>query len=294
MASRADLHTHSTYSDGLLTPTELVERAASRGLEVLALTDHDCTDGIAEALEAAQKYPQLLLIPGVELSTDVPQEEVHVLGYFLDWQNASFQDRLQHLRRSRLERGEKMLAKLKGLGIDLSWQRVKEIAGDGAVGRPHIALAMLEADHISSFEEAFDLYLARNKPAYVEREKLTPTEAVQLLTDASGLPTLGHPRDLQNLEPLLAELKEAGLIGIEVYYQDYSQQAIERLLEVAHRHDLLPLGGSDFHGIGSEHERDLGDIPLPFAPVQQLIALARQRHAQPLRPTSAGPQKALQ
>jgi len=277
MASKADLHTHSTYSDGLLTPTELVERAASKGLEVLALTDHDCTDGIAEALEAAQRHPQLLLIPGVELSTDMPQEEVHVLGYFFDWRNPGFQDRLQHLRQSRIERGQKMLAKLRRLGIDLSWQRVEEIAGDGAVGRPHIALAMLEAGHISSFEEAFHLYLGRNRPAYVEREKITPTEAVQLITDASGLPVLAHPRDLLNPEPLLVELKEAGLIGIEVYYQDYSQQAIERLLEVAHRHDLLPLGGSDFHGIGGEHERNLGDIPLPFESVEQLIALARQR-----------------
>jgi predicted metal-dependent phosphoesterase TrpH len=284
MASRADLHTHSTYSDGRLTPTELIERAVSRGLEVLALTDHDCTDGIAEALEAAQNHPRLLFIPGVEMSTDLPQEEVHVLGYFLDWRNPRFQGCLDHLRRSRLERGQKMLAKLKGLGIEVSWQRVKELAGDGVVGRPHIALAMLEAGHISSLEEAFDRYLARNSPAYVEREKITPAEAVQLLTDASGLPVLAHPRDLQNLESLLVELKEAGLIGMEVYYQDYDQQAIERLLAIAHQHDLLPLGGSDFHGIGGAHERDLGDIPLPFEPVEHLIALARQRQPQQAPP----------
>ena len=280
MASRADLHTHSTYSDGRLTPTELIERAASKGLEVLALTDHDCIDGTAEAQEAAQRYPQLLFIPGVELSTDVPHDEVHVLGYFLDWRNQRFQDRLARLRRSRLERGQKMLAKLKRLGIDVPWQRVKEIAGDGAVGRPHIALAMLEAGHISSLEEAFERYLGRNGPAYVEREKIAPTEAVELLTSASGLPVLAHPRDLQNLESLVVELKEAALIGIEVYYQDYDQQTIERLLAVARQHDLLPLGGSDFHGIGGAHERDLGDIPLPFEPVQQLVALARQRQPQ--------------
>jgi predicted metal-dependent phosphoesterase TrpH len=284
MSSRADLHTHSAYSDGRLTPTELVERAASRGLEVLALTDHDCTDGIAEALEAARKHPQLLFIPGVELSTDVPHEEVHVLGYFLDWQNPRFQDRLGRLRRSRLERGQKMLAKLKRLGIEISWQRVQELAGDGAVGRPHIALAMMEAGHISSLEEAFDRYIGRNGPAYVEREKITPTEAVHLLTDASALPVLAHPRDLQNLESLLLELKEAGVIGMEVYYQDYDQQAIERLLAIARQHDLLPLGGSDFHGIGGARERDLGDIPLPFEPVEQLVALARQRHTQRASP----------
>jgi hypothetical protein len=284
MSSRADLHTHSAYSDGRLTPTELVERAVSRGLEVLALTDHDCTDGIAEALEAAQKHPQLLFIPGVELSTDVPHEEVHVLGYFLDWQNPRFQARLGRLRRSRLERGRKMLAKLKRLGIEISWQRVQELAGDGAVGRPHIALAMMEAGHISSLEEAFDRYIGRNGPAYVEREKITPTEAVQLLTDASALPVLAHPRDLQNLDSLLLELKEAGVIGMEVYYQDYDQQAIERLLAIARQHDLLPLGGSDFHGIGGAHERDLGDIPLPFEPVEQLVALARHRHPQRASP----------
>ena len=284
MASRADLHTHSTYSDGNLTPTELIEKAVGRGLEVLALTDHDCTDGIAEALEAAQKHPPLLFIPGVELSTDLPREEVHVLGYFLDWQNPRFQGRLARLRRSRMERGQKMLTKLNHLGIDISWQRVKEIAGDGAVGRPHIALAMLEAGHISSLEEAFDRYLSRNGPAYVEREKITPAEAVQLVTDASGLPVLAHPRDLQNIESLLAELKATGIIGIEVYYQDYDQQAIERLLAIARQHDLLPLGGSDFHGIGGAHERDLGDIPLPFEPVEQLIALARQRQPQQAPP----------
>jgi predicted metal-dependent phosphoesterase TrpH len=280
MASRADLHAHSTYSDGRLTPTELIERAASKGLEVLALTDHDCIDGTAEAQEAAQRYPQLLFIPGVELSTDVPHGEVHLLGYFLDWRNPRFQDRLARLRRSRLERGQKMLAKLKRLGIDVPWQRVKEIAGDGAVGRPHIALAMLEAGHISSLEEAFERYLGRNGPAYVEREKIAATEAVELITSASGLPVLAHPRDLQNLESLVVELKEAALIGIEVYYQDYDQQTIERLLAVARQHDLLPLGGSDFHGIGGAHERDLGDIPFPFEPVQQLVALARQRQPQ--------------
>jgi predicted metal-dependent phosphoesterase TrpH len=284
MASRADLHTHTTFSDGSLTPTELIEQAVSRGLEVLALTDHDCTDGIAEALEAAQKHPRLLFIPGVELSTDLPREEVHVLGYFLDWQNPRFQDRLARLRRSRLERGQKMLTKLKHLGIDISWQRVEEIAGDGAVGRPHIALAMLEAGHISSLEEAFERYLARNGPAYVGREKITPVEAVQLVIDASGLPVLAHPRDLQNMESLLLELEAAGLIGIEVYYQDYDQQAIERLLAIARQHDLLPLGGSDFHGIGGAHERDLGDISLPFEPVEQLIALARQRQPQQAPP----------
>jgi hypothetical protein len=277
MASRADLHCHSTFSDGSLTPTQLVARAVQRGLEVIALTDHDCTDGLAEGLEAAARYPGFLLIPGVELSTDVPQDEVHVLGYFIAWRSSAFQERLARLRRSRLDRGQAMVAKLRELGIDLSWERVREIAGDGAVGRPHIALAMLEAGHIKTLDEAFDRYLSRNGPAYVEREKMTPTEAVQLITSVNGLPVLAHPAQLQDLDRFLEELKGAGLIGLEVYYQDYSSEDIDRLLAVARRHDLLPLGGSDFHGIGATLERDLGDIPLPFEPVEQFVALARQQ-----------------
>jgi predicted metal-dependent phosphoesterase TrpH len=277
MASKADLHTHTTYSDGSLTPAQLVARAVQRGLQVMALTDHDCTDGLPEALEEAARYPGFLLIPGVELSTDVPQNEVHVLGYFIEWQSPAFQERLRRLRVSRLDRGRAMLAKLRDLGIDLSWERVQQIAGDGAVGRPHIALAMLEAGHIKTLEEAFDLYLGRNGPAYVEREKMTPAEAVEMITSVRGLPVLAHPAQLEDLDHFLEELKGAGLLGLEVYYQDYSPEVIDRLLDVARRHELLPLGGSDFHGLGTAHERDLGDIPLPFESVEQLIALARQR-----------------
>jgi predicted metal-dependent phosphoesterase TrpH len=277
MASKADLHTHTTYSDGSLTPAQLVARAVQRGLQVMALTDHDCTDGLPEALEEAARHPGFLLIPGVELSTDVPQNEVHVLGYFIEWQSPAFQERLRRLRVSRLDRGRAMLAKLRDLGIDLSWERVQQIAGDGAVGRPHIALAMLEAGHIKTLEEAFDLYLGRNGPAYVEREKMTPAEAVEMITSVRGLPVLAHPAQLEDLDHFLEELKGAGLLGLEVYYQDYSPEVIDRLLDVARRHELLPLGGSDFHGLGTAHERDLGDIPLPFESVEQLIALARQR-----------------
>ncbi|HJX61673.1 MAG TPA: PHP domain-containing protein [Dehalococcoidia bacterium] len=277
MASRADLHCHTTFSDGSLTPTQLVDRAVQRGVEVMALTDHDCTDGLPEALEAASRHAGFLLIPGVELSTDVPQDEVHVLGYFIDWQSPAFQEHLDRMRRSRLHRGRAMLDKLRELGIDLSWERVQEIAGEGAVGRPHIALAILEAGRIKTLDEAFDKYLGRNGPAYVEREKMLPTEAVELITSVSGLPVLAHPAQLKDLDRFLEELKRAGLLGMEVYYQYYGPEDIDRLLAAARRHDLLPLGGSDFHGIGGGRERDLGDIPLPFEPVEQLIALARER-----------------
>jgi predicted metal-dependent phosphoesterase TrpH len=277
MPSRADLHCHTTYSDGSLTPAQLVDRAVQRGVQVMALTDHDCTDGLPEALDAASRYAGFLLIPGIELSTDVPEDEVHVLGYFIDWQSPALQERLDRLRGSRLSRGRAMLAKLRELGIDLSWERVQEIAGEGAVGRPHIALAMLEGGHIKTLDEAFERYLSRNGPAYAEREKMVPTEAVELITSVGGLPVLAHPAQLKDLDRFLDELKGAGLVGMEVYYQYYGPEDIDRLLAAARRHDLLPLGGSDFHGIGAGRERDLGDISLPFEPVEQLIALAHQR-----------------
>ena len=208
MPSRADLHTHSTYSDGVLTPKQLVDYAYSRGVRILALTDHDITDGIPEALEAARAYPDMLLIPGIEMSTDVPGNEVHVLGYFIDWQDAEFQRVLARLRDSRVDRARRMVERLAELGVPVSWERVRELAGEGAVGRPHIAQALVEAGHVSSVNEAFELYLGRNRPAYVEREKMTPAEVVQLLRKVGGLAVLAHPRELEGqLDGLLPELK---------------------------------------------------------------------------------------
>ncbi|MCS7275644.1 MAG: PHP domain-containing protein [Dehalococcoidia bacterium] len=280
MPSRADLHTHSTYSDGVLTPKQLVDYAYSRGVRILALTDHDITDGIPEALEAARAYPDMLLIPGIEMSTDVPGNEVHVLGYFIDWQDAEFQRVLARLRDSRVDRARRMVERLAELGVPVSWERVRELAGEGAVGRPHIAQALVEAGHVSSVNEAFELYLGRNRPAYVEREKMTPAEVVQLLRKVGGLAVLAHPRELEGqLDGLLPELKAAGLVGMEVYYQDYTPEEIQRLLAWARRFDLLPLGGSDYHGLGGPQQREPGDIPLPDEPVQQLLALAAARPA---------------
>ncbi len=278
MPSRADLHTHSTYSDGVLNPKELVDLAYRRGVRVLALTDHDTTEGLPEALEAARAYPDLLLIPGIEMSTDVPGNEVHILGYFIDWHDQGFQRELARLRDSRLHRGRRMVEKLAQLGVHISWERVLAIAGAGAVGRPHIAQAMVEAGYVQDINEAFQRYLGRNGPAYVEREKLTPVEVVQLLLRVGGLAVLAHPRELVGeLGHLLPPLKAAGLVGMEVYYQDYTPEEIEALLEWARRFDLLPLGGSDYHGLGGPQQREPGDIPLPDEPVQKLLELAKAR-----------------
>jgi hypothetical protein len=270
------LHTHSNLSDGLLSPTRLVELAASRGVQIMALTDHDSLEGIPEALEAASRHPGFTLIPGVEMSTDIPKGEVHVLGYFLDPNDEQLREELASLRGSRLDRGRRIVEKLRGLGMDVTWERVQEIAAGAAVGRPHVAQALVEKGCVASFQEAFDLYIGRNGPAYVERTKMTPEETVALLRDSGGLPALAHPKDMEDLEELLEDLVPAGLAGLETYYQDYDEDTIERLLSLARRHDLLPPGGSDYHGHGADHERLPGDIPLPDEAIDAFMALAER------------------
>ena len=174
MGSRADLHTHSTFSDGVLTPTELIELAYNRGVRVMSLSDHDTTEGLPEAFAAAARHPGFMLIPGIEMSTDIPGSEVHVLGHFIDWKDERFERELVILRKSRLGRARQMVERLAKLGKPVAWERVESFAGEGSVGRPHIARALVEASHVATVSEAFDLYLSRTGPAYVERDRLTP------------------------------------------------------------------------------------------------------------------------
>lgn len=275
MGSKADLHTHSTASDGVLTPTQLVDLAAEQGVQVLALTDHDSLEGIREAQAAAARHPGLHLIPSVELSTDIPGSEVHVLGYFLDPANTELQDFLARFRASRLNRGRRMVEKLQALGMPITWERVQEIAGDAAVGRPHIAQALLEKGLVASIQEAFEKWIGRNGPAYAEREKMTPAEAVRFLLRVQGIPVLAHPGYTENVDEILPELVAAGLVGIEVYYRDYDAQQIARLEALADRYGLVPTGGSDFHGLKNPGERLPGDIPFPEAAIKRFIATAR-------------------
>jgi len=282
MTSQGDFHTHSTISDGRLTPTELVDLAYRNGVRIMSLTDHDIVDGLPEAFEAAAKYSDLTLVPGIEMSTDIKGGEIHILGHFIDWENQPFRDRLSQLQESRLGRARGMVQKLAGLGKPVAWERVQAIADEGSVGRPHIAQAMVEAGHVSSLNEAFDLYLSRTAPAYVERDKLTPEDNVRLLLDVGGLVTLAHPAEgggMENIEPLLARLADAGLSAMEVYYQDYDPQMIERLRKLADQFGLIPLGGSDYHGLGNPRQREPGMIPLPMEQVERYLNLARQRGA---------------
>ena len=275
--SQIDLHLHSTVSDGKLSPADIVRKSAARGLTVIALADHDAVDGIAPALAAARAFPQLKVIPCVEISTDVPNGEVHVLGYFIDYTDHELKATLERMRHSRRERASGMVIKLDKLGIHIEWQRVQEIAGSGSIGRPHIARAMLEKGYIGSIKEAFTKYISRNGPAYVEREKMTPVEAMELLLRTNGLPVLAHPLTINDREALVTELKAAGLVGIEAYYNDYTADEISKLVSLADRHGLITTGGSDYHGLDNSTETMIGGADVPIESAEHLIALAKQR-----------------
>lgn len=274
--SRADLHVHTSASDGRFSPSEIIHKAAELGISVIAISDHDTVDGVAPALEAAKAFPELMVIPAVEISTYAPSGEVHVLGYFVDYTNTELLDTLERFKHSRRERAQKMINRLAGLGIHIDWQRVQELAGGESIGRPHIAQAMLEKGYISSLLEAFEKYIGEGKPAYLPRDKVTPAQAVKLILQASGLPVLAHPLTVHNMESLLAELKSAGLVGLEVYYDNYNSEEIHLLTNLANKYNLILTGGSDYHGLNIVTEPMLGSINLPDKAIKQLLDLAKQ------------------
>jgi predicted metal-dependent phosphoesterase TrpH len=275
MAVEVDLHLHTLASDGRLTPTELVRLVAGQGLKCVAITDHDTTEGLAEAYEAARDFPDLTIIPGIELSADIPGDEVHVLGYFLDYADQELQEQLRQFRIGRVDRAKLMVEKLAGLGIHLEWERVQAMAGDGAVGRPHIALAMVEAGYCKQPKEAFPEYLGRNGLAYVERPKLTPDGAVEMIHRVGGLAVLAHPAYMNDMETGIANLAGIGLTGMEVHYAKYHDDTIRQLARLAREYDLIPCGGSDYHGLGNTDECLPGENGPPLDSVDRLEAAAQ-------------------
>jgi 3',5'-nucleoside bisphosphate phosphatase len=277
MPNYIDLHTHSTASDGIYSPTELLHRAKDIGLRVVALTDHDSTDGLLEAAQVASKL-DIELIPGIEINTDVAGGEVHVLGYFPEYERPAFQAVLKVLRDARERRGQRMVELLNEQGIAVSWERVREIA-QGSVGRPHVAKALLEAGYVKTIGEAFDTYIGKGCYAYVPRYRLTPVDAVRLIVSANGLPVIAHPIELPGLAELrswLPELCEAGMAGLETYYGPYTTAEEQALRALADEFHLIPTGGTDFHGPGI-HPTPLGGRPVPPEAVERLKAEAAKR-----------------
>ena len=268
MTSQVDLHLHTTASDGAYAPAAVVALARERGLRTIAITDHDSMEGVAEALAAAGHG--LEVIPGVEINTDIPHAEVHILGYHVDYHHAELQDVLQRLRDFRRDRARRMVEKLARLGMPVDWRRVAALAGEGAVGRPHVAQALVERGYVADVSQAFDRYLGREGPAYVERHKLTPVEATRLIVRAGGLPVLAHPSGLEHLPTLLDELTAAGLVGLEAYYTGYLPEETQGLLLLAQKYGLVATGGSDFHGGSILPHADLGAV---FVPMEAVAAL---------------------
>lgn len=248
MASRVDLHLHTKASDGALQPAELVKAANRIGIRVMAVTDHDSVNGIAEAQEAASDLA-IEVMPGIELSASLDGDEIHILGYLLDADDPSLQKALRRLQEDRLVQAQAMVERLGALGYPLEWDRVMAIANGGSVGRPHIARALVERGAVASVDEAFSRFLRRGGPAYVEGSKFFPYEAVSLIREAHGVPSLAHPIIVGagdyhlDLERLLPMMKESGLGGIETYYKGYTPEITMSLLAVAERIGLyLPVG----------------------------------------------------
>jgi len=270
-----DLHIHSTASDGRLTPAEVVARAAKLGMSAIAITDHDSVKGIESALTAARKYPDLRVIPGVEMGAEVPSGEMHILGYFVNHKSTELQQALKTLRDSRANRVKRMIVKLDGIGIEIQWEDVSSLASGASLGRPHLAQALLNSGHTASIDEAFERYIGHDGPAFVVREKMTPLETVELITRTGGLAVLAHPARTADLDATISELKSAGLVGMEVYYKDYDHQTINRLREIADNHQLIACGGSDYHGF--EDGNEIGQCDVPQETVDQLIHVWEQR-----------------
>ncbi|MCB9491719.1 MAG: PHP domain-containing protein [Dehalococcoidia bacterium] len=277
MSSEGDFHCHSNRSDGTRSPADLVAMAAAHGVRVFALTDHDTLDGLDEARAAVAAHPGMAFVPGVEFGCYEPGTEVHILGLFVDPTDDAFRTEIAEAHRMRIERGEAITAALASLGVPVSWGRVREIAGEASVGRPHFARALIEAGHVADVDEAFARYLGRNSPAYIEGKRLYPQEAIELIHGAGGLAVFAHPPFTADYERIAEGLAGMGLDGIEVYYRHYEPEVVESLRALAERLDLVPSGGSDFHGLEREHEHEPGHFDMPREAVARLLEVARER-----------------
>lgn len=250
--SRLDLHLHTTHSDGSLSPTEVVRLAHQAGVTALAITDHDITTGLAEAMATGLQFG-IEIIPGVEISSIFGNSELHMLGYFLDDGDTELNERLTALRESRHRRNPQIIERLQTMGIEITYEEVRTLAGTDSVGRPHIARVLMEKGVVATAKEAFDQFLAEGRPAYVPRLLPSPAEAIRWIKAAKGLAVLAHPTWIKpsegTLSDLVRQLKAEGLDGVEVHYSTHTARQTREYLGLANQLGLLVTGGSDFHGL---------------------------------------------
>ena len=288
-----DLHVHSVYSDGTLTPTELVDYAMKKGISAFALTDHDTTDGIEEAMARAAELKKLEtkgtetaegkvpeVIPGIELSTDEIGKEVHIVGLFIDKDSLEFREYLKAFVETRENRNKKMCERFQEHGIDVTYEALLERFPDCILTRAHFARFLMEHDYVKSNQEAFERYLGSRCPMYVPREKITPVKAVELIRKAGGVPIFAHPilcrMSDTRLEDLVVRLKDAGLVGIEAIYSTYAPSEERQIRSLAAKHELLISGGSDFHG-ANKQKIDMGTGMGKLYIPEELLEKLRER-----------------
>jgi len=275
-----DLHLHTTASDGVLSPSEIVRYAKAKGLQAIAITDHDTIEGCEEGLLEGERIG-FEVIPGIEISAEYSPGSMHILGFFLDIHHPLLNERLEYLQKARAERNPKMVAKLNQLGIDVTYEEVLKASGGGQVGRPHFANVLLEKKYVRNFQEAFERFLKKGAPAYVDKFRFTSKEALHFINEAGGMAVLAHPNTLgvnrySELEKLVLQLVDEGLQGIEVYYPEHSAVEVVQYKNLADRYSLLSTGGTDYHGIeknGLDIGVGRGEMKLPYSIVENMKAV---------------------
>lgn len=262
---RVDLHAHTTFSDGLLSPEALVARAIDKHLAALAVTDHDTVEAVPRARAAAGAAIEL--VPGIEMSTSFEGADLHILGFYVDPDHPPLRERLARFQNDRRERALAIVERLRALGAPVELETVLELAGPGVIGRPHVAAALIRAGLATNFDDAFDRFLGTQAPAYVPRPAFRPDEAIALIHDADGVSVLAHP-GAQMPDGVIERLRASGLRGIEVWHPQHGSATVRRYRALAERLGMLMTGGSDFHG---EHRSlDLGELPVPFSVLDSL------------------------
>ena len=286
---RIDLHTHTCKSDGSYTPTELVDYAIEKNLAAVAITDHDCIEGLDEAIVHAaalseQGVPSVEVIPGIEFSTKYKKRDVHIVGLYISYDSEAFRKALDSFVNSRVDRNIKMCEKLQSAGIEITYEKLLQMYPGAVITRAHYASYLLAHGYVKSRQDAFAKYLGDHTKYFVPREKVTPSQAVELILKADGVPILAHPplyhMGNERLDTLVSFLKADGLMGIEVFYSTYSNQDMRDMQRLADKYDLLASGGSDFHG-ANKPGLDLGcGYGRLYVPEETLIKIKAARFSQ--------------
>lgn len=268
----ADLHLHTTASDGCLKPSQIVEIAYSKGLKAIAITDHDTFDGLEEAISFAKKYP-MEIIPAVELSSDVDGQDMHIIAYWPDYKADWLNKILKTFRKGRIQRAHLMVEKLRENGLDVSFKEIEDIAKKAALGRYHIARVLLNKGYVKTMQEAFDRYIGQDACCYVEKPSKSPKEVLEIIKKAGGVAVLAHP-GVVSTELMISEYSSEGLVGLEVYHPDHSKTQIKYFEGLAQQYGLIATGGSDFHAKSSTRGAVIGSCAVSMNVVNRLRELA--------------------